>query len=402
VRVTAVLIIALCGCASAETLDDTLQYDLAFSAAFNATNPVAVATITLSQHRAIVKVLDFNAPSAKYSQAVGDGEVQVRNDRILWTPPAAGGTLSYRVQIDSVRGDAYDAKHDPDWILMRLGDLFPAAKARTLKGAQSNSSLVLHGPQSWSFESRYGSVKDKTKAVPASGRNFNRPTGWLVGGKLGTRRDNIGGRNVVVSAPVGHGLRRLDTMAFLRWTLPEVARVFPTLPRHLLIAGAPDAMWRGGLSAPGSLYLHKDRPLVSENGTSTLLHELIHLGNVHSAAQQADWIVEGIAEYYSLLILKRSGGISEKRFQQTIERLRSWVEKDGGRLAEPSKGVDTAAAVLTLHALAAELQIHGSHIDHLVTRLTRTDVISRTALVEITTQLLGHSSRVLDQALERP
>ena len=56
------------------------------------------------------------------------------------------------------------------------------------------------------------------------------------------------GRHVAVSAPVGSGVRRLDTLAFLQWTLPELARVLPSLPANLFIAGAPDGMWRGGLS----------------------------------------------------------------------------------------------------------------------------------------------------------
>ena len=45
------------------------------------------------------------------------------------------------------------------------------------------------------------------------------------------------------------------------------------LPR-LLIVSAGDPMWRGGLSGPSSMFLHSDRPLISENRTSTLLHEL--------------------------------------------------------------------------------------------------------------------------------
>ena len=43
------------------------------------------------------------------------------------------------------------------------------------------------------------------------------------------------------------------------------------------VVGAADPMWRGGLSASNSLFLHADRPLISENGTSTLVHELTHV-----------------------------------------------------------------------------------------------------------------------------
>ena len=100
-------------------------------------------------------------------------------------------------------------------------------------------------------------------------------------------------------------MRRLDLLTFLHWTLPELSRTFTDLPERILIAGAPNGMWRGGLSAPASLYMHVGRPVVSENRTSTVLHELIHLAGFHSAAEGADWIVEGVPEYYSLLLLKR-------------------------------------------------------------------------------------------------
>ena len=322
----------------------------------------------------------------------------MHNDRMIWSPPATGGSLRYTVNIDHRRGDAFDAKHESTWVLMRLGDLFPTAKVRTRKGASSHSSVALTGPAGWGFESRYGSLAT-SKSLPSSERNFTRPTGWLVGGKIGTRRDVIGGRRVAVSAPIGSGVRRLDTLAFLSWTLPPLADAFPGLPKRILIAGAPQKMWRGGLSAPGSIYQHADRPLISENGTSTLIHELVHLAGMHSAADGADWIVEGVAEYYSLLILKRSGGISVKRFDAAIDKLQNWVDRENGTLHDPSKGVDTAAAVLTLHALAAELQAAGSHIDHLISHLLAGETITEASLIEGASILLGHPSEVLKQRL---
>ena len=71
-------------------------------------------------------------------------------------------------------------------------------------------------------------------------------------------------------------------------------------------------MWRGALSAPQSLYVHAERPLLSGNATSTLLHEIVHIGLGLADERGADWIVEGLAEYYSLEVLRRSGTISEE------------------------------------------------------------------------------------------
>jgi len=378
--------------------DLATSYHTHFAAEFFTDKATARVTITVSQDEPVIKFFDFNAPADKYTLIQGDGEVRVGDGRMIWSPPATGGSLTYTVNIDHRRDDAFDAMHSAGWVLMRLGDLFPAARVRARKGARSVSSLVLKGPQDWGFESRYGSLVT-SKTLPSTDRVFTRPTGWLVGGNIGTRREIINGRRVAVSAPVNSGVRRLDTLAFLRWTLPALSRVFPDLPQRILVAGAPRQMWRGGLSAPGSLYLHADRPLISENGTSTLLHELVHLAGMHSSTEGADWIVEGVAEYYSLLILKRSGGLSVKRFDATIDKLRVWVIKDKGVLADPSKGVDTAAAVLTLHALAAELQDEGSHIDQLIWNLLSVETVSTASLVDGAAMLLGHPSVVLNQQL---
>ena len=56
-------------------------------------------------------------------------------------------------------------------------------------------------------------------------------------------------------------------LAFLRWNLPALVDIFPDFPERVLVVSAGDPMWRGGLSGPGSLYIHAERPLISGNGT---------------------------------------------------------------------------------------------------------------------------------------
>ena len=116
----------------------------------------------------------------------------------------------------------------------------------------------------------------------------------------------------------------MDILAFLAWNLPEAARLFPSFPSRLTVVSANEPMWRGGLSAPSSLFIQASLPLLSENGTSTLLHELMHIGIGNSAGHNADWIVEGMAEYYSLKLLYRSGTISKRRFEKSLAALEKW------------------------------------------------------------------------------
>ncbi len=315
------------------------RFDVTHEAHFDAATRTVQARIVLSKGADLVYGFDFNAPEPRFSAFEGDGSVVRDGKRVLWQPPKDGGTLRYLVQVDHKRGERFDAVFKERWALLRVGDLFPAARVRLESGARSRSTLKLSGPDGWSFVTRYGDEKI------TGARRYVRPTGWMLAGELGVRREEIGGRQVVVAAPRGQGVRRLDMLTFLRFTLPSLEEQVAHLPQRLLIVAAKDGLWRGALSGPGSLYVHADRPLVSENGTSTLLHELVHVGGGFSGD---DWLLEGLAEYLSLRALKDSGGLSEARFQGALEHLGAWAEREGGRLTNPSTGANTACAVVVL------------------------------------------------------
>ena len=114
-------------------------------------------------------------------------------------------------------------------------------------------------------------------------------------------------------------------------------------------------MWRGGLSAPASIFVHSGRPLISENGTSTLLHEVMHVLMSARAVDGDDWLLEGFAEFYSLEILRRSGTLTPERHSQAIADLEEWAESAETLCGGESSGAQTALAVMTLAALDAEL-----------------------------------------------
>jgi predicted metalloprotease with PDZ domain len=197
------------------------------------------------------------------------------------------------------------------------------------------------------------------------------------------------------AAPSGDKARRQDTLAFLNWNLPPLLSVFPEFPRRVLIVQAGDPMWRGGLSGPASMFLHSDRPLISENRTSTLLHELVHIAMRLRGDEESDWIVEGLAEYYSIESLRRSGGISERRYLEAIERLESWARRAPTLLAPRANGAVTARAVLTLRKADAEIRAATSgkaSLDDVARQLAR-------AGGEIT---LARFQKVAEEAAGRP
>jgi hypothetical protein len=181
--------------------------------------------------------------------------------------------------------------------------------------------------------------------------------------------------DVTVAGPMDQGVRRMDILAFLNWNLPKLRALVDELPERILIVSARDEMWRGGLSGPNSLYLHADRPLISENGTSTLLHELVHVVTRLRARDGGDWIVEGLAEYYSLKLMWRSGTISRQRYQRGFRQLARWAgDVELADLAtDRARGPVTARAVLLFRELDREIYRESGrerNLDDVVRRLT--------------------------------
>ena len=377
------------------------QYEVTFSGLFLPVRGVVAATITVTQPGPVLRQLEFTAPEPEFGEFSGDGKIQRQGRLVTWKVPVKGGSLHYEVRVNHERGGMLDARMTSDWAILRLDDLFPPAKVRSLVNSGSVSRLELSGPKGWRFESRYGPV-EKTRRVEDPTRRFDRPTGWLAAGKLGIRRDLIAGRRVTIAAPQNQGMRRLDIMAFIRWTLPTLTRAFANFPPRLLIVGGSKDMWRGGLSGPDSLYLHPDRPLISENSTSTLLHELMHMITGQARVPKEDWIIEGLAEYYSLEILRRSGGISSKRFDQAMQSLAAWAQKDDGRLVSPSAGANTARAALVFNQIALELKDgDAGSLDALIRKLLKSSAIDSEQLLLLTESALGSTPNALRQSLDR-
>jgi hypothetical protein len=350
-------------------------YDVLFDAQVAPTERVARASIGIGGEGARdLRWLRFQIDPARHVDVRGDGIVRVEGDSVLWTPPAAGGKLRYTFRIDQLRtSSSYDARCAENWAIFRGGDLFPAARVRAEEGARSRSRLRLRVPDGWSVVVPYDR-RGSTYVIDHPHRRFDRPTGWMAMGQLGVLRETIAGTRLAVAGPVGQGLQRHDLLAFLRWTLPPLRSALGELPDRLLVVGAGDPMWRGGLSAPKSVYLHAARPLISSDMSSPLLHELMHsVMNAHSG-RGGDWIVEGFAELYSLELLKRSKSMSKRRFAKALDRKRERAARVSRVDVAEADGDVTAWGVVVLYELDREIRRisqDGASLDDVMSRLAR-------------------------------
>ena len=275
---------------------------------------------------------------------------------------------------------------------------------RLESGEDGVATLTFDLPEGWSgADIGYRLNLDKSRYVVANpGRRFQQPVGWLIAGDIGTRREYMHGTEFAVAAPKGQDVRRNDVLAFVHASALELLSAFGRLPTKVLIVGAGDPMWRGGLSAPNSLYLHADRPLVGEGGTSPLLHELVHVITRIRGVRGQDWIAESFAEYYSILIAQRSGLVSDTRTHRALELLRSQGRNVRTLRGAESSGARTARGVILLSELDAEIraQTDAAHnLDAVTRQLVGKGRISLEQLKDAAHRVTGQASKVLESPL---
>lgn len=293
--------------------------------------------------------LDFSTPAG----------LQRKKNQIIWQPKGSKASISYRYIIDNQKSSGrYDSRITPEWAILRSDKLIPPISATAPRQLSSRATMTFSLPKKWSSAAPYESMANNKNSyrVIDPGRRFKRPKGWLMLGKFASRQDIIGKTDVRVAAPAGSGTRLQDTLAFISWNLPELTRLFPDFPEHLLVVMAGKPMWLGGLSGTRSLFMHSSRPLISGNRTSSLIHELVHVGTGIRGDKESDWVVEGLAEFYAIEILRRSGGISQRRFEQSMEKLHQWGRQAPSLLVKRSSGAVSARAASLMYELDQTIQ----------------------------------------------
>ncbi len=353
----------------------------------------------------LLKSISFRYHKDRHQNFSADGLVKRYKSTVRWEPAQPSDTLTFTAKVNHKRSDdSFDALMTDDWAIFRGDDIVPSARVRSLAGAEAVAQLEFKLPGDWS--SAYTGWKSDTNGVfqiDNPQRRFDRPTGWMIAGRLGARRDFLeDGTELVIAAPRGSELERMNALALINAIWSEAKSAFQQLPAKILIVGAGDPMWRGGLSSPNSFYLHEDRPLISENGTSTLLHELTHVMTRVRDYRESDWISEGFAEFYSFELLRRAGAMNSSRFDRVLQSLERWSDDVITLRGNNSSGARTARAVLLVHALDQELRQESAgklSIDDVTRAMMQRKKVSTEDLENIVEELLGKPAKTLDTPL---
>lgn len=367
----------------------------------------AEVRLTLAQGSA-VRSLDFDlGDGSHYSDFQADGQWQLTSGqpaRGVWRPAADKASLTYRVRIShSRKNGSFDTRMTPTWALVRGDDLVPAARLDQQDGIELVSRLEFELPSGWkSVETAWPRIGKNKFRIDNVSRLFDRPTGWMLAGHLGSRRTRLGETEVTVASPQGQGMRRMDVLTLLTFVWPQVQAVFPRHPSKLLIVGANDPMWRGSLAARESIYLNTRLPLVSESGSSALVRELAQMFGRVNDTHRSDWISEGLAEYYAIELVRRAGGMSDERYDNLHGRLVKDSQKVTTLRDAQASPAQVAKAVLLLQELDREIRLKTRNkrsLDDVVRGAMRLESVDTKAFVQLAESVIGESSRVLNTEL---
>lgn len=366
----------------------------------------AEVRVSLSQGSA-VRSLDFDlGRDGGYSDFKADGQWQVTGSRGLWRPSADKASLTYRVRLTHARKPGvYDARITPSWALLRGEDLVPAARLDQQDGIELVSRLVFELPVGWkSVETAWPRIGKHKFRIDNVSRLFDRPTGWMLAGNLGSRRLRLGETEVTVASPKGQGMRRMDVLTLLTFVWPQVEAAFPRHPAKLLIVGASDPMRRGAYSSRDSIYLNSRTPLVSEYGSSPLLREVVQAIGRFNDHDSSDWISEGLGEYYAIELVRRAGGLTDERYAAIQARLAKESKAVTTLRGEQVGSAGVARAVLVLQDLDREIRVktHNKRsLDDLAQAVMRVNSVNTKEFVQLAESVIGESSVVLDSKLLR-
>ena len=325
-------------------------FDVTFDVGLSASEKSAHVAIQLGSGSEVVEWIRFRFDPLRYRSIEANGELVEHEGGLEWRPPAKGGELRYVYSIDHLRdNNSYDSRCAKSWAIMRGEDLVPRMRIRTVPVARSESRMTVRLPEGWSASLPYRRLVGGRYDLKNPRTRFDRPSGWFAFGKLGVVRETIAGTRVAVAGPANQGIRRMDLLALMKWTMPSLAKVFGRLPERIQVVVAGDPMWRGGLSGPRSVYLHVDRPLIGQDSTSPLLHELVHSMMNANSGKDGNWVVEGLAEYYSLALLRRSETLTASRYEAAIEGIRNRAAGGGDlRMAEVDSATRAKAVVVLM------------------------------------------------------
>ena len=326
-----------------------------------------------------IKALRLRFPSDRFKGFRGSGELHPMDGGLRWEPAGPYAHLTYRVKIDHARGQhgRFDSYASRDWVLSRAHDLFPRIDVECYPDAppaKSRARLTFRLPPGWRSAAALTTVGPDTYRLDEPGKILDRPRGWFALGKLALDRQEIADAMVQLARMPGSTLQAADLFRFLTTTLPTLKKLLLAGPETILLVSAPDPMWHGGISGEHSFYMHAGRPLRTPDKTSPWLHEMFHVLQPYKPAPDADWIEEGLAEFYSLELQRRAGLIDAAAYTRALGYFEHFGLWNVNLTQQQDNAATNNSAPLVMYALDQRIQRATAgkrRLDDVVTQLAK-------------------------------
>ena len=347
---------------STATAQEKTTFAVDFIVTLSATNPrVAHVRWELAGIDEIEELrLHFRNQRIKKLHA--SGRLDSNSEGARWIPGGPYGHLSYSVDINQGRGQSgkFDSYAGPNWVATRARQLFPKIamtfSPRSGAGARSRSRLIFRLPPGWQSAAPFPSLSPHTYELRDDHSVLARPRGWFACGEIGLAHEEIADMMVQVASAPGTLVGADRIFEFLSPTLPSLKKLLQAGAQTLLIVTAPDPMWHGGISGEHSFFIHGKRPLRTPDHTSPYLHELFHVLQPYKPGADADWVEEGLAEYYSLELQRRAGMITAPDFARALQYFERFGKWNVDLSAQRDNAATNNSAPLVMYALDQHIQ----------------------------------------------
>lgn len=355
-----------------------------------------------------IREIRLGTARGEFSDLRASGQLEIGPDGARWQPGAPYGHLTYRARIAHVRGQhqRYDSYSTADWIVTRARRIFPSIAvdyhARPGPLPKSRARLIFRLPAGWRSATIFEPAGDNAYRLEDVDATLCRPRGWFALGSIAVSQQEIADLMIRVALVPGSKLRAGALFELLGTTLPAMKRMLSPRAQTVLVVSAPDPMWHGGISGQASLFMHGDRPLRTPDKTSPYLHELFHVLQPYTPAPDADWIEEGLAEYYSLELQRRAGAIDAEAFTRALGYFRRFGLWNVPLTEQHDNAATNNSAPLVMYALDQRIQqaTAGKHrLDDVVAALVKNTATVDTARFRATVAAVA--GRTLAKFFER-
>ena len=198
VRLTAVLL--LLGALPVHAADQ--YYDATFRAEIEPRRTTILVELEIRGDR-LPSRIEFHIDPERHRAFKSSDPVSQQGKVVTWLPTGKIATVRYEFLATNERSPKrYDSLVTDEWAVFRADKMVPRMAVTSRRSLHGRTTLSFALPKGWSAATAYPEKKGLFR-IEDPERRHDRPSGWVIAGKLGIRSEVIKGIQTIVAAPEG-------------------------------------------------------------------------------------------------------------------------------------------------------------------------------------------------------